>query len=84
MHIDCKITLPFFSRRLFTNASPGGEIALYKVMDDPAEFEKEMAKLVNAARTALNEVEKPLDIFDLILTAPTAIHEGSSTIFIAV
>ena len=64
----CKITHPFFRGKLFTNAFPGGEIALYKVMDDSAEFEKEKAKLVNAARTALSEVKTPLDIFALILS----------------
>ena len=64
----CKITHPFFRGKLFTNAFPGGEIALYKVMDDSAEFEKEKAKLVNEARTALSEVKTPLDIFALILS----------------
>lgn len=64
---SCKITHPFFSARLFATAVPDGEVALYKAMDNPEEFEKVKAELVNAARAALSEAKNPQNIFAFIL-----------------
>lgn len=63
---SCKITHPFFRAQLFAIAVPDGATALYKAMDNPDEFEKVKAELVNAARTALSEAKKPQDIFAFI------------------
>ena len=65
---SCKITHPFFRAQLFATAVPDGATALYKAMDNPDEFEKVKAELVNAARAALSEAKKPQDIFAFILS----------------
>ncbi len=44
------------------------EVALYKALKDPVEFEKVKAKLLADIRTALNEVEEPEFIFSLLMS----------------